>query len=163
MNQQKGLARGARPAISDLTEPELLHARPRAVRLRAAAPVGDAVGAADRVGSEAFDGAHVRLWIQRAEVALRPIGRQFEEAGVGSGGGEEKDGEESGDDEDRRRSGGEWPHFGELERDDLEIASRRFRDRSIFRFTVLELGLKEGRGYGDSRVFCEIGGNFFLF
>lgn len=107
MNQQKGLTRWARPAIADLTEPELLHARTRAVRLRAAAPVGNAVGAADRVGSEAFDGAHVRLGIQRAEAALRPIGRQFEQAGVGSGGGEEKDGEESGEEEDRRRSAGE--------------------------------------------------------
>lgn len=100
MNQQKGLTRGARPAIADFTEPEFLHARARTVGLRAAAPVGDAVGTADRVGPEAFHGAHVRLRIQRAEVGFRLIGRQFEQTGVGSDGGEEKDGEENGEHED---------------------------------------------------------------
>lgn len=99
MNQQKGLARGARPAITDFTEPEFLDTRSRTEGLRAAAPVGDSVDPANRVGPEAFHGAHIGLQIQQAEVIFWPIGRQLEQTRVGSDGGEEKDGEKKCEDE----------------------------------------------------------------
>lgn len=127
MNQQKGLARGAGPAIADFTEPEFLDTRSRTDGLRAAAPVGYAVDPANRVGPEAFHGAHIGLQIQRAEVIFWAIGRQSEQARVGSDGGEEKDGENNGEDENWRRFAGEEMHFG-----DLQIASRQFLNRSIF-------------------------------
>lgn len=99
MNQQEGLARWARPAVSHFTIPEFLDARPSAMSIGAAAPVGDAVDPADGVRPEALHGARVRFRIQRAEVIFLLIRRQFQHIVVGSDGGREKGGQKNDEDE----------------------------------------------------------------
>jgi len=58
VGQKQGLTRNrARPAITNLAEADLCDAGSGAMRVGASAPVGDAVFATHRVGSEALDGA----------------------------------------------------------------------------------------------------------
>ena len=58
MGQEQGLTRNrTRPAITDLAEADLGDAGSGAMRVGAAAPISDTVFAANRVGSEALDGA----------------------------------------------------------------------------------------------------------
>ncbi|MFX9844536.1 hypothetical protein ABTP16_01390, partial [Acinetobacter baumannii] len=55
VNQQKGLARWARPTIAHITYPHLHHPYSAAVRIGAPAPVRHAVGSTNRVGLEAIN------------------------------------------------------------------------------------------------------------
>lgn len=96
VNQEQGL-RG-RTAIPDLAKPQLGDLDAGALGVGAAAPVGDAVDAADRVGAEAIDGADDRGARQRGAAAGAGVGvgGQFDD-GVRSDGGEgaeDEDGEE---------------------------------------------------------------------